>query len=287
MCYGSDMRCGTWILALGCSLLGFGQAGRAATAEESPAAAATPAAPTNSYIVITNRNAFGIKPPPLPPEPAPVVPATPPPNLFLTGMSLLNGAKRAYLVVNKAGGKQPEYLSVEEGYDSDGLQVLAIDTAKQVVKVRNAGTEVALNFKDNAMKQNGVPVPGGPPGMPNVRGVPPPPGGYNPVPQPVAQAAAPTIIGRGGAVADNAPAPAAAVLDGLAAGNEAVAPRQLPARRAGGVYLGAGGGAATTVNGDATAASNLPVAPTRPGQVTGGGSRPPTVIPPVPVIPGQ
>ena len=231
----------------------------------------------------------------MPPDPAPVVPATPPPNLFLTGLSFLNGVKHAYLVVNKAGGKQPEYLSVEEGYDGDNLQVLEIDPRKQAVRVRNAGTEVTLNFKDNSLKPNSVPVggPGGP-GMPPNR-VPPPPGGYS-IPQPMAQAApaatAPTIIGRGGvAAADTAAtaASAAAVLD-AAAGAETPLARQLPARRSG-VYLGAGNGTGTaSANGDGGPIQGLPVAPTRPGVLNNGGgpgTRPNPIVPPVPVIPGQ
>ncbi len=268
------MRCGTGVLAIGCGLLGF--AGHAAIAEDD----ATPAPPASSYIVITNRNAFGIKPPPVPPDPAPVVPATPPPNLFLTGLSFLNGSKRAYLVVNKTGAKQPEYLSVEENYDSDGLQVLEIDPRKQIVRVRNAGTEVTLNFKDNGLKANAVPVmaPGAPNGGP-MRGVPPPPG-YAPQPaaQPVA-AAAPTIIGRGGSAADNAAtAPAAAVaLDAAAA--DAPAVRQLPSRR--GVYLGGGAGAVPAQNLDTGVTPTGPAAPSHPGTVNGT-LRPGTPVPPLP-----
>ena len=275
MRYGSVMRCGTRLFAIGCGLLGF--AGHAAIAED----AASPSAPANTYIVITNRNAFGIKPPPEPPPPAPVMPATPPPNLFLTGLSFLNGSKRAYLVVNKTGAKQPEYLSVEEGYDSDGLQVLDIDPRKQVVRVRNAGAEVTLNFKDNGLKGNAVPV--APPGMPNggpMRGVPPPPG-YAPQPaaQPVATAA-PTIIGRGGAAAENAAAapPQAVALDAAGGATEAPA-RQLPARR--GVYLGGSTGTTPQQSLDTGATPTGTPAPSRPGTVNGP-LRPGTPIPPIP-----
>lgn len=221
------------MLALGCGLIGF--VADAAVAED---IAVTP--PGNPYIVITNRNAFGIKPPPVPVEPPPVAPVVVPPNLFLTGISFLNGLKRAYLVVNRPNAKTPDYLAVDEGYDSDGLKVLGIDPRKQTVRLMNSGTELTLNFKDNGMKGNAVPapVPGQPgqPGMAPVRGIPPPPN------QPAAMAVpagGPTIIGRGGVVSDNAGAPAPLA---LSSGGEVPLSRQLPARR--GVYLGGQGNAA-------------------------------------------
>jgi hypothetical protein len=208
-----------------------------------------------------------------------VVPATPPPNLFLTGLSFLHGSKRAYLVVNKVGGKQPEYLSVEEGYDSDGLQVIDIDPRKQAVRVRNAGTEVTLNFKDNGLKANAVPV--GLPAMPPGRGMPPPPNMA--VPAQPASASAPTIIGRGGSAAENVASTAGTALqDATAAGNEVPAARQLPTRP-GRVYLGgSGGNGAFPATSDANPNANLPVAPSRPGQLTGNTPRGNVQIPPIP-----
>lgn len=272
MSYVPDMRIWTSMLALGCGLIGF--AGSAAVAED---AAASP--PGNPYVVITNRNAFGVKPPPVPVEPPPVAPVVAPPNLFLTGISFLHGLKRAYLVVNRPNAKAPDYLAVDEGYDSDGLKVLGIDPRKQTVRLVNSGTELTLNFKDNGMKGNAVPaaVPGKNgvpevPGMAPVRGIPPPPQAGVPAASP---GAGPTIIGRGGVVSDN-PAPVAAN-----GGGEIPLSRQLPARR--GVYLGGQGNntvPAEHITGGA-AAPTANTVPAVPGPVANpGGSRlPPPPIP--------
>ncbi len=233
MAYLADMRRWTLVAALGCSLSGL--AVRAVVPSDD--AAAVPVvpvvaeAPANPYIVITNRNAFGIKPPAPPAEPVPVAPVVAPPNLFLTGISHLHGLKRAYLVVNRPNGKTPDYLSVDEGYDVDGLKILDIDHKKQTVRVMNSGTEVTLNFKDNGMKGAPVPTPG--PGQKPPQGGMPAPG--LPAPPAPAYTAAPlpggaTIIGRGGVVADNS------VQVASANGGAEVAPvRQVPTRR--GVYV--------------------------------------------------
>ncbi len=229
MSYPSSMRRWTLVAALGCGLSGLAvRAVVPSDAAADTAALVVAEAPANPYIVITNRNAFGIKPPAPPAEPVPVAPVVAPPNLFLTGISHLHGLKRAYLVVNRPNGKTPDYLSVDEGYDVDGLKILGIDHKKQTVRVMNSGTEVTLNFKDNGMKGAPAPPPG--PGQKPALGGAPAPG----LPAP-AYTAAPlqggaTIIGRGGVVADNT-VPAAAAYGGP----EAAPTRQLPSRR--GVYV--------------------------------------------------
>ncbi len=149
----------------------------------------------NPFIRLTSRNAFGIKPPPPPAPILPTVVSNPPVTLpiFVTGFSMLKGAKKVYLVVNRPGAKGPDYVTAAEGEEFDGFQVVAIDPRKETVRVLNGGNEVTLNFKDNGMKA----VAGGiAPGQ----GVPVPVGGPR-------QAAAgggvggggPTIIGRGAA----------------------------------------------------------------------------------------
>lgn len=231
MSYLADMRRWTLVAALGCGLSGLAvravvPSGDAAAVPGVPVVAEAPA---NPYIVITNRNAFGIKPPAPPAEPVPVAPVVAPPNLFLTGISHLHGLKRAYLVVNRPNGKTPDYLSVDEGYDVDGLKVLGIDHKKQTVRVMNSGTELTLNFKDNGIKGAPAPPPG--PGQKPVQLGMPAPG----LPAPPAYFAAPlsggaTIIGRGGVVADNTASAATAY-----GGAEAAPVRQVPTRR--GVYV--------------------------------------------------
>lgn len=257
------------MLAMAGGLAGF--LGQAGLVDDTAAPSATPANPFSS---LTNRNAFGIKPPPLPPEPAPVQPAVPPPNLFLTGVSVLNGLKRAYLVVTKANGKQPEYLAVDEGYDNDGLQVLGIDPRKQVVRVRNMGNEVTLNFKENGLKSVAAAPP---PGVPSfqggapIRGIPAPPGGANPP----ATTTAPTIIGRGGVAAATATAQSAVMVQPFVqVADEAPVARQLPARR--GVYLG-GNAAAGPVT-DAGGGKSVPSIPGPVSNLLPGHTPPPLPV---------
>lgn len=282
MRYDGNMRRGTVLITLA-----LGLSGGAARAT-SPDAPGSQVPPANSYIVITNRNAFGIKPPPLPPPAEPVAPVAPPANLFLTGISHLNGQKKAYLVVNKANAHQADYLAVDEGYDNDGLQILAIDPRKQTVRVRNSGNEITLNFKDNGLKPNSVPAgAAGPVNLPATapfRGVPAPSAGGG--------AAGPTIIGRGGVTAAQAAVANAAAASRVASLNDAAGvtdatpqPQSTPSR--GGVYLGGGAppaaalGTAASDNGT----SNLTPAPSVPGTLTN--PRPGIVAPPLPLTPNR
>jgi hypothetical protein len=179
------------------------------------------------------------------PDPTPPPAVVAPPNLFLTGISFLNGLKRAYLVVNRPPTNSADYLAVEEGYDSDGLKVVDIDPRKHTVRVVNSGTELTLNFKDNGMKASTLPVPGHPvPGQKGAPGLPPVrlPSSSMPVPTAANAGGGPTIIGRGGVVPDGAAvAPVAA---GNASADNAGRVRTLPARR--GVYLGGAANDATT-----------------------------------------
>ena len=203
------------MMVIGCAL--FGSTGRAAVADNPTAGSAPP----NSYIGITFRNAFGIKPPAPPPPLTPVAQVAPP-SLFLTGMTFVGGVKRAYLVVEKVGGKQSEYLSVEEGYERDSLEVLEIDPRRQSVRVRNVGNEVTLNFKDNGRKPGAAPA-----------------GGHG-MAQPASVAAsAPTIIGHGGGPRDYAGATSGATPQPASAASPGPASPQ-PAFQRGGVNLGGG-----------------------------------------------
>src|SRR5580765_3423291 len=62
----------------------------------------------NPYQVIVERNPFGLKPVPPPPEPAPVAPATPPGKVILTGITTIFGTPRALLeITEQEAGKSP------------------------------------------------------------------------------------------------------------------------------------------------------------------------------------
>ncbi|MFZ9854754.1 MAG: hypothetical protein ACO3I0_06525 [Limisphaerales bacterium] len=165
----------------------------------------TALAADNPYLSLTNRNAFGIKPPPPPPEPAPPPPPppSPPPNVFLTGVSHSGGFKKAYFAINRPGGKQPDYETLQEGEEYEDLKVLEIDAAAGRVKTEIAGKEMTLSFAENGLKATGgVPTaPGGvPPKNPNV------PVPAAPVPAPTlvgTSGGGPVVIGRGGSAANN------------------------------------------------------------------------------------
>lgn len=244
-----------------------------------PASTVSGAPPNNPYLVITNRNAFAIKPPPPPPDPKANTPPPPPPNLFVTGFSRLKGVKKAYLVLNRPG-KQPDYLVVDEAYDVDGLKVVSIDPKRESLTVVNSGTEVTLNFKDNGMKP-GI-VPNAPMGGPNgvVQPVPGLPGGGG-IPRPTPQVyapgspGAPAVIRRGGMEALPSADP-----------QESDVPAPRNARR--GVYLGGSSGTPPAfITEQEPANPNLPVpsaasVPAAPGVVANPGSG--RQAPPVPYL---
>lgn len=165
----------------------------------------TAIAADNPYLSLTNRNAFGIKPPPPPPEPAPPPPPppSPPPNVFLTGVSRSGGVKKAYFAINRPGGKQPDYETLQEGEEFEDIKVLEIDAPAGRVKTQIAGRDVTLSFAENGLKASGGgPVAPGavPPKNPNV----PVPAAPVPAPSLVGTGGGgPVVIGRGGSAANN------------------------------------------------------------------------------------
>ncbi len=167
----------------------------------------------NPYQAIPTRNAFGIQPPPTapPPPPPPIqTPTEPPADVFLTGFSLWNGEKKVYLQVNPKGGT-PFYLELGEGEFERDIDVLEINPKKEFARIKNAGQEMTVDFKNNGLKYS-APAPAAAPGRPATtqrgrdqqRGQ--PRGGDNRGRQPQAAAtqAGPTIISRGGSAAVNA-----------------------------------------------------------------------------------
>jgi len=191
----------------------------------SPVGAVTSGAAENPYGVITNRNAFGIRPPPEPEIVPPSAPPTPPPNIFLTGITHERGVRKAFFVINRNGAKTPDYESVMEGDEIQDLRVQEILPKEGKVRVLVSGREVVLNFTDNGLKSTGgvgaPPVPGRP-GAPGAAPV-------APVPQP-AVATGPVVIGRGGVNRSEASgsAPAPVIYAGATGGQEGGIPVQVP-----------------------------------------------------------
>jgi hypothetical protein len=183
------------------------------------------------------RNVFGLKPPPAPPDPE--VNKPPPPKITLTGITTILGNKRALLKftppVTKAGEQPKEQaFTLAEGQGEGGLEVLEIDEKAGTVKVNNYGTVATIDFESNGVKtQPGAPgappQPGMPPGMPPAMR-PPMPGamrGAGAVPMPGRQLPIP------GAGASVTPPAAAGAGIGMGAGvNPSAAPP--PAEAAGG-----------------------------------------------------
>jgi len=190
------------------------------------AMAVTSGAIENPYGVITNRNAFGVRPPPEPEVVAPPAPPAPPPNIFLTGITHERGVRKAFFVISRNGAKTPDYESVKEGDEIQDLKVQEILPKEGKVRVMVGGREVVLNFTDNGMKSTGggasPPVPGRPGGAPG--GAP-----VAPVPQPVVSSG-PVVIGRGGVNrSENGGAAAAPVIyAGATGGQEGGIPVQVP-----------------------------------------------------------
>jgi len=132
------------------------------------------------YAPIVERNVFGLKP--IPPPGPPGEEKAPPSNITLTGIITLGG-KRALMTTPPSGGKPgasaiPQYYILREGERQGDIEVVSIDEVNFVVKVKNAGQEQSLNFKDNGAKlPAGTPVP---PPMPGAPGGMPGQPGFNP-----------------------------------------------------------------------------------------------------------
>ena len=196
----------------------------------------------NPYGPIVDRNPFGLKPPPPPVVETNQEPATPPPNVKLTGISNLFERRTALLEITEqqaparpgqppAPGGTVNRPILAEGEAMHGVEVVAIDLEKNKVRIRNGGSESELTFE--VPKQSGAPA-----------GAPPVPGRPG---QPVAS------------VNPNVPA-AAAQPTVIAPGN---------AQGAGGVTLYGGGATATTGNSGVTTLGGATAVPSPLGADSG------------------
>ena len=122
----------------------------------------------NPYTGIVDRNPFGLKPPPPPVVETNQEPATPPPNVKLTGISNLF-AKRALLEITeqqapaRPGQAPPPGGTVNrpilsEGEEMFGVEVVAIDLERSIVRIRNGGTESDLTFEVPKPSSGGGPA---------------------------------------------------------------------------------------------------------------------------------
>jgi hypothetical protein len=128
----------------------------------------------NPYGGIVDRNPFGLKPPPPPPVEMVEEPPVPPPNVKLTGISNLF-SKRALLEITeqqapaRPGQAPPPGGMVNrpilsEGEAMFGVEVVAIDLERSIVRIRKGGTESDLTFEVPKTSGSAAPAPA-PPAM--------------------------------------------------------------------------------------------------------------------------
>ena len=107
----------------------------------------------NSYTrVITGRNVFGLKSPPIIIEDP--RPESPKPVIKLQGIHNILGPRKVMLKLQflaRPGTPAREIcLVLDEGQSAEGIQVLAIDEKTGSVKFINHGTAQTLTLKDNS-----------------------------------------------------------------------------------------------------------------------------------------
>jgi len=138
----------------------------------------------NEYRGIVDRNVFGLKSPPPPPDPEANKPA--PPKIVPTGITTILGNKRALFKVQMPAhppepAKEQSFI-MTEGQREGQIEVLEIDEKAGAIKFNDYGTIVTLTLEKDAPKPVGGPpvVPGAP--APATAGYTPPSGvpGANP-----------------------------------------------------------------------------------------------------------
>ena len=119
----------------------------------------------NPFQVIVERNAFRLKPPPVPQVVNTNPPPPPPSNVRLTGVYEWSGVKKAVLEVTDPVSKKVEHPPpMVEGDEQGQIRIISIDVKLSKVEIQN-GTETAtLSF--DVPKPGGPGPGGGPPGGP-------------------------------------------------------------------------------------------------------------------------
>jgi hypothetical protein len=130
------------------------------------------------YQAIPERNVFGLKPPPAPPDPEANKP--PPPKITPTGITTILGNKRALFKVQMPA-KPPEpaheqSMILAEGEREGEIEVISIDEKLGEIKFNSYGSLVSLTLEKDGAKLPASPAPAPIPGAPpNAVGSIPPP----------------------------------------------------------------------------------------------------------------
>ena len=137
-----------------------------------PVLASISEAQLQSYQLIPERNAFGLRPPPPPVE---VTNNQPPPavKVTFTGITTGFGGKRAYFMIPDL--TRPgvfSYPILKEGDQEGTVKVLenGIDEKNGTVKIQNGGVAMTLSFEKDGNKAAGGPAIGAAAGGPAVPG---------------------------------------------------------------------------------------------------------------------
>jgi hypothetical protein len=136
----------------------------------------------NPYSAIASRNAFALKPPVVVTN-APTTPVVAPAGIELQGINTILGKAQVFLKIKLPARppKPPEDQSVvlEAGQREGDVEVISIDAAAGIVRLKNRGDELALNMKDNAATPVAAPITAPPVpglGLPRPAGLPAPAG---------------------------------------------------------------------------------------------------------------
>jgi hypothetical protein len=150
----------------------------------------------NPYSAIASRNAFALKPPVVATN-TPTTPVIAPAGIELQGIHTILGKAQVFLKI-KLPPRPPkpaedQSVVLEAGQREGDVEVISIDPAAGVVRLRNRGDELALNMIDNAATPTAAPIAA--PALPGLT-LPRPPG--LPAPAGVIPRPTPTVPAPGG-----------------------------------------------------------------------------------------
>src|SRR6266498_329535 len=102
----------------------------------------------NPYDLIVERNLFGLKPPPLPDtNSTSTMPAAPPAQVEVTGITSILSSKRVLLEIVPGPGKPMLKPILSEGERVESVEVVFIDVEKNEVTIKNGSVLTNLTFK--------------------------------------------------------------------------------------------------------------------------------------------
>jgi hypothetical protein len=127
------------------------------------------------YAVIVDRNAFRLNPAPPPPGPPPA-PAPDLPTVIFSGTRQKGDEKVAMFAVKTKDAQTKQetttYMSLTVGETQGPVELIKIGPGGDEVEIKNSGTRVVLNMKDNGFGGKTAPAARGPATLPGLRQLP-------------------------------------------------------------------------------------------------------------------